>query len=118
MAFNYSITERDKLIFLEMQGKLVDKAEAIDIGAEVEEQMAAGHHRFIIDLSQLEYMNSTGLNIILNLMNKCRNNGGEAVVAGSTSRIKSLFSVTKLDTVFTLKDTREEAVKHLQELPQ
>lgn len=118
MAFNYSITEKEDLIFLEMQGNLVDKAEAIDIGAEVEEQMAAGHNRFIIELSQLEYMNSTGLNIILNLMNKCRDSGGEVVVAGSTARIKSLFSVTKLDTVFTLKDTREAAVKHLKELSQ
>ncbi|MCZ4409235.1 STAS domain-containing protein [Cryomorphaceae bacterium 1068] len=116
MAFNYSITEKEGLVLLEMQGKLVDKAEAIDIGAEVEEQMASDHNHFIIDLSELEYMNSTGLNIILNLMNKCRNNGGEAVVAGSTVRIKSLFSVTKLDTVFTLKDSREEAVQHLKEL--
>ena len=118
MAFNYSITEKEELIILAMQGKLVDKAEAVDIGAEVEEQMASGHNHFIIDLSELEYMNSTGLNIILNLMNKCRNNGGEAVVAGSTSRIKSLFSVTKLDTVFTLKDSRDEAVKHLKEISQ
>jgi len=118
MAFNYSITEKEELFILAMQGKLVDKAEAIDIGAEVEEQMALGHNHFIIDLSRLEYMNSTGLNIILNLMNKCRNSGGEAVVAGSTVRIKSLFSVTKLDSVFTMKDSLEEAVKHLKELSQ
>lgn len=118
MAFNYLLSEKEDLVLLEMKGKLVDKAEAVDIGAEVEEQIASNHNRFIIDLSDLEYMNSTGLNIILNLMNKCRNMGGEAVVAGSTSRIKSLFSVTKLDTVFTLKDSREEAVRHLQEISQ
>lgn len=118
MAFNYSITEKEDLVFLEMKGRLVDKAEAIDIGAEVEEQMSSGHNRFVIDLSELEYMNSTGLNIMLNLMNNARNQGGEAVVACSTARIKSLFSVTKLDTVFTLKDSREEAVKHLKEISQ
>ncbi|MFT6996490.1 MAG: anti-anti-sigma factor [Cryomorphaceae bacterium] len=118
MAFNYSITEKEELVFLEMKGKLVDKAEAIGIGAEVEEQMTSGNNHFVIDLSELEYMNSTGLNILLNLMNKSRNSGGEAVVACSTARIKSLFSVTKLDTVFTLKDSTEEAVKHLKELSQ
>ena len=116
MAFNYSITEKEEIVLLEMRGKLVDKAEAIDIGAEVEEQMTSGHKHFVIDLSELEYMNSTGLNIILNLMNKCRNEGGEAVVAGSTTRVKSLFTVTKLDTVFTMKETREEAMKHLKEI--
>ncbi|MFT5973667.1 MAG: hypothetical protein ACI9A8_002438, partial [Cryomorphaceae bacterium] len=35
MAFNYSITEKEGLVFLEMKGRLVDKAEAIDIGADV-----------------------------------------------------------------------------------
>lgn len=118
MAFNYSLNDHEGLVLLQMSGKLVDKAEAVDIGAEVEEQMSEGHNRFIIDLSELEYMNSTGLNIILNLMNKCRDKGGDAVVAGSTVRIKSLFSVTKLDSVFTLKDSTEEAVKHLQEISQ
>ncbi len=116
MAFNYSLSEDNGLVFLEMIGNLVDKAEAVDIGAEVEEKMADGHNRFVIDLSALEYMNSTGLNIILNLMNKSRDKGGEAVVAGATPRIKSLFSVTKLDSVFTMKSSRDEAVKHLEEI--
>lgn len=112
------MNDHEGLVTLLMSGKLVDKAEAVDIGAEVEERMSQGHNQFIIDLSKLEYMNSTGLNIILNLMNKCRDKGGEAVVTGATVRIKSLFSVTKLDSVFTLKDSREEAIQHLQEISQ
>jgi anti-sigma B factor antagonist len=115
MAFNYSLKDHNGLIILEMEGNLVDKAEAIDIGAEVEEKLTAGENRFIIDLSKLEYMNSTGLNIILNLMNKSRDKGGEAVVAAATPRIKSLFSVTKLDSVFTMKNSREEALSYFQE---
>jgi len=113
MAFNYSLQAEKGLIILEMEGNLVDKGEAIDIGAEVEEKLSAGENKFVIDLSKLEYMNSTGLNIILNLMNKSRDKGGEAVVAGATPRIKSLFSVTKLDSVFTMKDSREDAIQHL-----
>lgn len=116
MAFSYDISEKDNLILLEMNGKLVDKAEAVDIGEEVEARFEQGHNKFIIELSELEYMNSTGLNIILNLMNKCRNKGGDAVVAGTTSRIKSLFAVTKLDSVFTLTESKEEAIKHLNEI--
>ena len=118
MAFNYSLKDHNGLIILEMEGNLVDKAEAIDIGAEVEEKFAAGKNRFVIDLSKLEYMNSTGLNIILNLMNKSRDKGGEAVVAGATPRIKSLFSVTKLDSVFTMKSSKEEALSYFQEKSQ
>jgi len=118
MAFNYSLDNYEGLLLLEMSGKLVDKAEAVDIGKDVEKHTSEGQNKFIIDLSCLEYMNSTGLNIILNLMNKCRDKGGDAVVAGSTTRVKSLFSVTKLDNVFTLKDTRADAVAHFQKISQ
>jgi anti-sigma B factor antagonist len=118
MAFNYSLQEQNGQVVLTMEGNLVDKAEAIDIGAEVEEKLNSGVNKFVIDLSKLDYMNSTGLNVILNLMNKSRNQGGEAVVAGATPRIKSLFTVTKLDSVFTMKESRDEALAYLAEFSQ
>lgn len=117
MGFSYTIDKRDDLATLQMGGRLVDKSEAVEISVEVEEELEEGTSRFIIDLSELEYMNSTGLNIIINLMNKSRNNGGEAVVVGAGPRIKSLFTVTKLHSVFTIKDTREEALQYFNEKP-
>jgi len=116
MAFSYEISRKDDFSVLTMSGKLVDKVEAIEISVEIDEELEEGNNRFIIDLSELEYMNSTGLNIIINLMNKARNEGGEAVVVGAQPRIKSLFVVTKLDSVFTMKSTMEEATSHLTEL--
>lgn len=109
MAFSYSIDKKDQLAILNMEGRLVDKSEAVEVSVEVEEELEAGTSQFIIDLKGLEYMNSTGLNIMINLMNKSKNNGGEAVIVGATPRIKSLFTVTKLHSVFTMKETRDEA---------
>lgn len=115
MAFTYQIQKSEGLATLTMEGRLVDKAEALEISVEIDEELSDGTSRFIIDLSGLEYMNSTGLNILINLMNKARNEGGEAVVVGATPRIKSLFEVTKLHTVFTLKESREEAISFFDE---
>lgn len=117
MAFTYRLTERENTAVLTMGGKLVDKAEATEVSADTEEALRKGFGRFIIDLSDLEYMNSTGLNILINVMNKTRNNGGDAVIVGTKPRILSLFSVTKLDTVFTMKSGVDEAFTHFEQTP-
>lgn len=109
MAFTYQFEQKNGIVIVSFSGRLVDKVEAIDVSAEIEEQLNDGSTHFIIDLSGLEYMNSTGLNIIINLMNKTRNEGGEVVIAGAQPRIKALFDVTKLSSIFKLTQTLEEA---------
>lgn len=118
MAFSYQFIKDADLAILTMEGKLVDKAEAVEISVEIEEELAEGTHKFVIDLAELEYMNSTGLNILINLMNKARNNGGEAVISGAKPRIMALFAVTKLNSVFTMKDTRAEAFSFFDQTAQ
>jgi len=115
MAFSYQLTEKEGTAVLTMEGRLVDKAEAVEVSLEVEEALGKGTKRFVIDLAKLEYMNSTGLNILINLMNKTRNLGGDAVITGATPRIQSLFTVTKLHTVFTMKATTAEALLHFDQ---
>ncbi len=118
MAFTFLLEKSDSIAILKMAGRLVDKVEAVEISVEIEEELEEGTSQFIIDLQELEYMNSTGLNILINLMNKARNEGGEALVLGAPPRIQSLFAVTKLNSVFTMKDTMAEAKAHLNQMPQ
>lgn len=112
MAFSYNLDKTDDYALLKMEGRLVDKSEAVEISVEIDELLNNDVHHFIIDLAELEYMNSTGLNILINLMNKTRNEGGEAIITGATPRIESLFAVTKLDSVFKMKKTKEEATAY------
>lgn len=109
MAFAYKLEKKKGVVVIEMTGRLVDKVEAIDAGSEIEEALNAGSRHFIIDLSGLEYMNSTGLNILLNLVNKAKANGGDTVISGAPPRIKSLFDVTKLSSIFKLSNNLDEA---------
>lgn len=115
MAFSYELKKTDDIALLTMEGRLVDKVEAVEISVEIDELLNAGTHQFIIDLSKLEYMNSTGLNILINLMNKTRDQGGEAIIVGATPRVESLFVVTKLNSVFKMRKTKEEATAYFAE---
>ena len=114
MPFNYNIETAEDVVVLDLNGRLMDKMEAVEVGAALDQHIARGDKKFVVDLTDLEYMNSTGLNILLNLVNKARNGGGEAVMCGAAPRISSLFSVTKLDTIFKQCANREEARKVLQ----
>ena len=64
-------------------------------------------------MGELQYMNSTGLNILINVLTRTRNAGGDTLIAAVSHSVRQLFVVTKLDTVFTITDTVDEAVAKL-----
>ena len=92
----------------------MDQAEADSLTASLEKEISEGHNKIVLDLSGLKYMNSTGLNIMINVLTKTRNSGGEAVIANVSESVKQLFVVTKLDTIFTITGTKEEAFEKLR----
>ena len=75
--------------------------------------LAGEEHRVVLDLSQLQYMNSTGLNIPINLLTRTRNAGGRGDRRVSQS-VRQLFLVTKLDSVFTITDNVDEALARVR----
>jgi len=61
----------------------------------------------------MEYMNSNGLNILINILTLTRSKGGEVVLANIPARINKLLVITKLDSVFEIKDSIANAKKKL-----
>lgn len=62
----------------------------------------------ILDLTQVPYMDSTGLGMIVTHYTRCQSRGIRIVVAGSTKRVLDLFAMTKVDTILPLAATVEE----------
>lgn len=92
-----------------MHGRLMDTSASEAIGDQILDLVEAGTNQFIIDLSHLEYINSTGLNVLIHILTKARNADGEAVLCNLSKAVKQLFIVTKLSSVFTICDTLEDA---------
>jgi anti-sigma B factor antagonist len=68
----------------------------------------------ILDMGQLLYMNSTGLNIMISVLTRTRKAGGQVLLAAISHGVRQLFVVTKLDTVFPILDTVELALAKLR----
>jgi anti-sigma B factor antagonist len=63
----------------------------------------------VIDLTDVPYMDSAGMGLVMNHYVRCQTKGVKLVVAGANNRVMDLFKVTKVDTVLPLVGTVEEA---------
>jgi anti-sigma B factor antagonist len=76
----------------------------------IQEGLDRGERKFLIDCSQTGYIDSSGLGALVSLSKKVRELGGELRIAGLNEDLRSLFELTKLDTLFQISPTAEEAL--------
>lgn len=81
-----------------------------ELKAGVSEALDHGERRFVIDFSRTGYIDSSGLGALVSISKKVREQGGELRLSGLNEDLRSLFDLTKLDTLFAISDTAERAV--------
>ncbi|EPH41497.1 putative Anti-sigma-B factor antagonist [Streptomyces aurantiacus JA 4570] len=69
-----------------------------------------GFARLVIDCSQLEFCDSTGLNVLLGARLKAEAEGGGVHLAGMLPVVARVFEITGADAVFTVHETLEAAL--------
>jgi anti-anti-sigma factor len=65
----------------------------------------------VFDISQVPYMDSAGLGLLVNFFVAAQKNGRKMAVVGTTQRIMALFEMTKVDSLLKLYPTVEDAEK-------
>jgi anti-sigma B factor antagonist len=70
--------------------------------------------RIVLDLTEVPYMSSAGLRMLLSTYRQVTNNGGKIVLVGVTDEIKDTMEVTGFLKFFTLTDTVDQAVTALK----
>ncbi|MCD6162886.1 MAG: STAS domain-containing protein [candidate division Zixibacteria bacterium] len=103
--------ESDNVIILEPKGKIMGGPDATMLHDRLHDFIDQNKKKVIIDLAKVEWMNSTGLGILISGLTTMRNNGGELKLAAVTEKIESLLTITKLITVFENYDTVDAAIE-------
>ncbi len=112
--FGLTVSQRDRCKIFHLSGRLMDQKEADHMMEVLENELGSQTGlNVLLDMSQLQYMNSTGLNILISVLTRTRKGGGEVLISGMSTGVKQLFMVTKLDTVFTIKGSVDEAIASL-----
>jgi anti-sigma B factor antagonist len=110
MPFSHNIEKKENYFLLNLSGTLLDKNSATDLLEESEKLLIDSEIKnIIVNLSMLEYLNSSGLNVLINLLTKTRNAGGEMILTGISEKIEKLFLITKLQSVFSIADDIKSA---------
>ena len=110
MAFNYSISDASDAKVVHLSGTLLDKGQALPMLEELTELMDDGNIHVVLSMTDFQYINSTGLNVLINILTKARKLGGEAIITSVPPKINELLLITKLNMVFTVTSTLEEAL--------
>jgi anti-sigma B factor antagonist len=63
-----------------------------------------GPEQIVVDMSRVEFCDSTGMNVLLAAHRRAREQGGDLELAGPRPAIKKILQVTGLETVFTVVD--------------
>lgn len=112
--FDLSTSDQDGVKVFHLKGRLMDQPHADSLMSALDDAVNAGHKSVVLDLSGLQYMNSTGLNILINVLTRTRNSGGDALIAALSNSVRQLFVVTKLDSVFVITPDVASAVARLK----
>lgn len=74
------------------------------------DEVERGARRILVDFSETGYVDSSGLGALVSLNKRLREVGGELRLAALNDDMRTLFELTRLDTLFRLYVTRAEAL--------
>jgi anti-sigma B factor antagonist len=69
-----------------------------------------GERKLLVDFSRTGYIDSSGLGALVSISKRIREASGDLRLAGLNDDLRSLFELTKLDTLFTITETPEQAL--------
>ena len=100
---SFSIKKQDDIVVVDVEGQLI-VGNRQELKQKVLDELERGERKFLIDFSQTGYIDSSGLGVLVSLSKKIREQGGELRLANLNDDLKTLFELTKLDTLFQIAD--------------
>lgn len=101
----------DGILAIVCNGRIVFGEEAAMLRDEVRQAITNGQKRVVLNLSEVNYIDSGGLGTLVALHTTAHNAGGTIKLANLTKRVGDLLQVTKLLTVFEVHNSEYEALE-------
>lgn len=87
----------------------IDLGRSPSLRQQLSEAMTGDFERIVIDLSEVPYMDSSGVATLVEAMQISRRAGSKLILCGLQEKVRSIFEIARLDTVFTIVDDCETA---------
>ena len=110
---NYKFDNQDDVVVIDFEGDLIGEEKGPAIIESVNNTLNNNIIKCAVDISNVRYINSSGIGVLITLLTKFRNKGGEVVIVNPSEHVKKLLVITKLNAIFTIVDTIAQAKEEL-----
>ena len=100
---DFKVVAKDDVTLIEVGGQLIVGNRQL-LKEQVLDQLERGDRKFIVDFSKTDYVDSSGLGVLVTLSKKIREQGGQLSLVSLSEDLRTLFELTKLDTLFIFSD--------------
>ncbi len=111
MSLTIDTREVSHVTILDLKGRIVLGDEIHNLRNAVRSLVGQGKKKIILNLAGVDYLDSSGVGELVGCFTTVRNAGGELKLLSLTQKVHDVLHVTKLYTVFDIKDDEFHAVK-------
>ncbi len=105
-----TLTERGSVAVVQVHGQLI-VGNRLELKELVGSELSSGRRLFVVDFTDANYVDSSGLGVLVSVSKKIRQQGGTLCLAALNDDLRLLFELTRLDTLFRLYETPDDALR-------
>ncbi len=102
-------TNRDDMSVLEVMNNRIDSSSAVEFKDHMKSIIDGGNHQLVLDLGRVDFIDSSGIGAIVGVLKYLGQKGTLAIV-GMSQTVDRVFRLTRMDRVFSIYPTVEDAV--------
>jgi len=106
-----STRQVDGVDIVDCNGRITLGEGSVILRDTVKDLLAKGHKKILLNLGEVNYIDSSGIGELVSAYTTTKNQGGELKLLNLTKKVHDLLQITKLYTVFDVKDDEAAAVK-------
>ncbi len=113
MKYHHEVIEGE-ILLLSLAGDLIGENRGPELMELANEMVNNEVKLCAIDISEVRFINSSGIGVLITILTKFRNVEGEVVLINPSEQVKKLLIITKLNAIFTIVDSKDEAFQELK----
>jgi anti-sigma B factor antagonist len=110
MSMKVSTRQVDGIIILDLSGRITLGEGSVTLRDSVRDVLGKGTKFILLNLAEITYIDSSGIGELVSAFTTVKNAGGELKLLNLTKKVHDLLQITKLYTVFDVKDDEASAV--------
>ena len=110
MSMKVNTRQVDGVTILDLSGRITLGEGSVQLRDAVRDLLAKGSKLILLNLGDVNYIDSSGIGELVSAYTTVRNQGGELKLLNLTKKVHDLLQITKLYTVFDVKDDEASAI--------